>query len=284
MRIKSRNVVITGASSGIGEALAHEVARRGGNLLLAARQLDRLESLACQLRSAGSVAHAVRCDVSRPADVQLMIRHAMTRLGGVDILVNNAGICAYGLSERTKGEDLLRLLAVNLMGPWYTTAAAVPVMRSQESGGVVVNVASVAALYGPPYLAAYAATKAGLAVMTQSQRAELAAEGIRMMVVYPGYTDTELFARERRLGGARRPRWPYASAVRVARAIVRGIELERRELVLSPEGHAISLLKRFVPRVLHGVMRLVAIRLSDPSEAHDVQAETSDHRPVPEPR
>lgn len=283
MHIANRNVVITGASSGIGEALARDIARRGGRVVLAARRGDRLHAIATALRENGAEAHAVTCDVTRRAEIRALIRDAHQRLGSIDILINNAGVSAYGRFEYTGDADLQRLIAVNLLGPWYATVEALPFMRSQ-GGGLVVNVASVAALHGPPYLAAYAATKAGLAAMTQSQSTELADAGIRMMVVYPGYTDTELFAQERRTGGARRPRTAYAEVTRVARAIVRGIERERRSLVLSPEGHAVSYITRFLPSAMHGVMRLVAARLAQPIEARDVQAQAADHRPVPESR
>ena len=149
---------------------------------------------------------------------------------------------------------------------------------------MIVNVASVAALHGPPYLGAYAATKAALAALTQSLRAELAPDNVHLMVVYPGYTETEIYSRERRLGGARRPRGRYASADHVARRIVAGIEAQRNELVLSPEGRALTLLKRLVPRAADVAMRRVAAKLREPTEVVDVQTQVADHRLVPEPR
>lgn len=269
MRLVERNVVITGASSGIGEALAREVARQGGRLVLAARRVDRLEAIANKLEEAGAVAHAVECDVTSQQDVRTLMNRAREQLGSIDVLINNAGISVYGATERTAPADFARLLAVNLMGPWYGMLEVVPAMRRQ-GGGVVVNVASVAALHGPPYLGAYAATKAGLAALTQSLRAELASDHIRLMLVYPGYTETEIFQRERQLGGARRPIQPYAKPERVARAIVRGIEGGRHELVLSPEGRALAFLKRFVPAAADLVMRRVATALRLPIEVKHV--------------
>lgn len=283
MRVADRQVVITGASSGIGAALAREVARRGGRLVLAARRRDRLDALVRSLRRAGAVAYPVACDVTRRDQVRGLIEQARARLGRIDVLVNNAGISAYGATERTTIADFERLFAVNLLGPWHGMAEVIPVMRRQ-GGGVIVNVASVAALHGVPYLGAYAASKAALVALTQSLRAELAADGIRLLIAYPGYTETEIYARERRLGGARRPRGGYASADRVARAIVRGIERGRHELVLSGGGRALAALKRLAPPLADVVMRRVAVNLSEPVEVTHVETQAADHRPVPEPR
>ncbi len=147
----------------------------------------------------------------------------------------------------------------------------IPIMRRQGAG-VIVNVTSAAALYGVPYLGAYGAAKAGLATLSQSLRAELAPAGIRVMVVYPGYTNTRIFDRERRLGGARRPIGPYQPADRVGYAIARGIERGRHELVVCPDGRGLMLVKRFLPAISDMIMRRMAARLRLPMEVTHVQA------------
>jgi len=257
MRIEGKRVLITGASSGIGAALAAAMARRGGRLVLAARCVERLRAVAAGLEPTPPV---VPCDVADPASVRDLVAAARTHLGGIDVLVNNAGRCVYGELERTPLEDAHALLAVNFFGPLHAMLEVIPEMRRRREG-LIVNVASVAALHGAPYLAAYAASKAALAAVGQSLRAELAAAGVGILTVYPGYTRTPLFARERRVGGARRPRRGYAPADGVARAIVRAIERDRRELVLSLEGKALAALRGIVPRLIDAVMMRIAAAL-----------------------
>ena len=141
MRLTDRNVVITGASSGIGQALAVTLARRGARLVLAARRKGRLQAIADALRREGRVAHAIACDVAVPDEISALIREACGRLGGIDVLINNAGVSAYGATERTTVEDFERLLAVNLWGPWHAMREVLPVMRGQGDG-LIVNVSS----------------------------------------------------------------------------------------------------------------------------------------------
>jgi len=261
MRIDGRRVLLTGASSGIGAALAAELAGRGARLVLAGRAVERLHAVAARL---DPVPPAVSGDVADPVSVRDLVTAARRHLGGIDVLINNAGRSVYGELERTPPAEVHALLAVNFFGPLYAMLEVLPEMRRRRDG-LIVNVASVAALHGAPYLAAYAATKAALAVLGQSLRAELAAAGVGILTVYPGYTRTPLFARETRVGGARRPRSRYAPADRVARAIVRAIERDRRELVLSAEGTVLAVLRGIAPRLIDACMRriAVALRVSD---------------------
>jgi short-subunit dehydrogenase len=125
----------------------------------------------------------------------------------------------------------------------------------------VVNVASLAAIYGVPYLAAYGASKAALVNFSQSLRAELRESGIRVMVVYPNYTDTELFLKEHKTGSARRPATRYASADEVAGSIVRALERDREEVVLTLAGKAMRRVRGLAPSLLDRVMAGMASRL-----------------------
>jgi short-subunit dehydrogenase len=131
----------------------------------------------------------------------------------------------------------------------------------RQGGGLIVNVSSVAGLHGIPYLAAYSASKAALAALAQSLRAELHQSGIRLLTVYPGYTRTPMFRREKKLGGARRPRSGYAAAPEVARSIVMGMERDAEELVLSPPGRALSVLRGVFPALVQRAMRYLACQL-----------------------
>lgn len=263
MQFEGSRVLITGASSGIGEALAEVVAARGARLVLAGRNLSRLQATAAtaSLRAPDLPLPIVApCDVSDAASVHALCALAVNRLGGLDVLVNNAGISAYGRTEHAQIPDFERVMAVNFYGPLHAMREAIPLMRRQGRG-LIVNVASVAALHGVPYLAAYSASKAALAALAQSLRAELHDSGVRLLTVYPGYTRTPLFEHELRLGGARRPQHGYAHPHDVAAAIVRAVERDLEELVLSPPGRALAVLRGVIPALVRRAMRQIAAQL-----------------------
>jgi short-subunit dehydrogenase len=265
VRVDGKRVVVTGASSGIGRALAFALAERGAVLTIAARRADRLEYVAQEVgeRFPSSQAPvAVRCDVSNAADVSALIGGTVERLGGVDVLINNAGISVFGEEARTSVDDYRNLMAVNFFGAVHAMREVLPFMRRQESG-LIVNVASVAALYGVPYLAAYCASKAALVVLSQSLRAELHGSGVRVMLAYPGYTESEIFEREKRVGGARRPPGRYAPAAEVAEAIARGIETDARDVYLTLRGRALNVLRGLSQPIVERAMRNIARDLAD---------------------
>jgi short-subunit dehydrogenase len=266
--LRGKRTLITGASSGIGRALAFEFTRRGAIVVMAARRLSSLEEAAGEItRSFGSGASplVVTCDVTQKASVRRLIKVCARHLGGLDILVNNAGGGVYGETERTSLEDFRSVMEVNYFGALNCLFEALPLLRTAGKG-LIVNVASVAAKHGVPYLAAYGASKAALASVSQSLRAELCGTGISVMVVYPGYTETDFFAREKKVGGAVRPRGPYAPAPKVARSIVDAVEREKTELVLSWEGKALSLFQRFFPRLVDKAVARLAGSLRETEE------------------
>lgn len=265
MRIRHKRIVITGASSGIGRALALALADERALLTLAARRLDRLEAVAAQVAAIHPERHrplVVRCDVRHREQVATLVEQAVQAFGRVDVWINNAGASVYGALTRTPTADIEWLLAVNLLGPLYGMLEVLPRM---ERGGVIVNVGSAAGLHGVPYLGAYSASKAALAALGQSLRAELAGSGIDVMNVYPGYTETEIFARERLVGGGRRPSRPYAPAAKVARAIVRALERGKREVAVAPESRALGLFRNAWPRAVDFAMARIAWRLRQPT-------------------
>ena len=269
MRIDRKNVIVTGASSGIGRALAVSLARKGAVLTVASRSGERLEELSREIAEQFPAVPrpiAVPCDVSNPRDVAALVGGAVERLGDVDILVNNAGQSVYGEAELTSKEDFDAVMSVNLFGALHCTREVLPFMKRRESG-LIVNVASIAALYGVPYLSAYCASKAALVAASQSLRAELDGTGIRIMIVYPGYTETEIFEHEKKVGGARRPPGPYASPAEVGEAIVRAIEADARDLVLTARGKALAVLRGAAPWLVERAMRRTAreLRVRDKS-------------------
>jgi short-subunit dehydrogenase len=264
-RIKNARVVVTGASSGIGRAIAFEVARKGGNLILASPRLYSLRKVADEIQNTfadAPIPLAVSCDVTRREDVARLIKTSVDHLGGIDILINNAGIGVYGPSDKTSLEDFRSVMEVNFFGAVNCILEALPFMK-KAGKGLVVNIASVAAKHGVPFLGAYSASKAALAAFSQSLRAELARSGISLMIVYPGYTQTDFFLKEKKVGGAHRPLSPYVSATKVSRAIVRAIEIEKKELVLSVQGKILAFSQRLMPWLVDRAMQRIAFQLKD---------------------
>jgi len=268
MNLHGKRVLLTGASSGIGRELAHVLAGRGAILAIASRSGERMEQVSEELASAVPGIKKplpVACDVTEGASVCNMIGTCVETLGTVDVLINNAGICVYGSAEKTPLANFQTLLDVNFLGPVTAMLEVLPFMKRQGHG-LIVNISSVAALHGVPYLGAYGASKAAMVSLSQSMRAELAGSGVDVMLVYPDYTESAIYENELKVGGAHRPPGPYAQTRDVAEAIVKGIEADARELVLSSRGKQLSLLSRFAPRFIERRMRKLAAELRDEDE------------------
>ena len=266
--IRGKRIFITGASSGIGRALALEFARQGARLALASRNAGILEQVAREAaKTAGKcpMPLALACDVRDQRMVRDAIQAAVRALGGLDILVNNAGVGVYGDAEKTTVEDFQAVMDVNFFGALRCTMEALPALR-QARRSLIINIASVAALRGIPYLSAYSASKAALASLGQSLRAELGSAGVDVMDVYPNYTRTDIFLREKKVGGARRPASGYADPASVAAAIVRAVGKGKSELVLSAEGRALTWVRRLFPAFTDKAMERIAARLREPRE------------------
>ena len=285
-KIEEKKVLITGASSGIGKALSLECAARGAVLALTARTKARLMETRDEIRAVFPYAAApliFPCDVANKMDMDRLIESCEKKMGGIDVLINNAGIGVYGSIERTIPEDYSSIMSVNFLGAVHCILGILPIM--QKAGeGLIVNISSVAALYGIPYLGAYSASKAALSAFCQSLRAELASEKVRVMLVYPGYTQTDFFKNEKKVGGGLRPPGPYASPQRVARAIVKAIEKNTRDLVLSLEGKALYCVRSLFPGLVQGAMLRLTKKLKDAKEDGYEQTKTENNCPVSKSR
>jgi NAD(P)-dependent dehydrogenase (short-subunit alcohol dehydrogenase family) len=224
-------VLITGASSGIGEATARLVAEQGALPVLAVRRIDRLETIAKELGGA----LAVQADVSDPEQVRHLVETTTERYGRVDVLINNAGQGLHLPLEQVTLEDLVAITELNFYAPLVAMQAVVPIMR-ERGGGAIVNVSSGSSRMVLPGVGAYAATKAALNMLSLVAREEFAPDGIVVSLVYPSVTATEFHDKLRagamRAGGGGLT--PHSSRY-VAKTIVRAVLTGEAEVVI-PHG------------------------------------------------
>jgi NADP-dependent 3-hydroxy acid dehydrogenase YdfG len=238
--IAGKVVVITGASSGIGETTAKHLAASGALLFLGARRKHRLDALVDEIRNAGGKAHALVTDVSRRADVERLVHGAWEAYGRVDVIINNAGIMPLSPFERLKVDDWDRMIDINVKGVLYGIAAVLPIMKEQKSGHII-NVSSVAGHKVRPGNAIYAATKHAVRVISEGLRMEVKPYGIRTTIISPGAIATELVDSVTEPDLQERARAFYALAVPadvIARAIAYAIseppEVDVNEILLRP--------------------------------------------------
>lgn len=188
--ITGKVIAITGASSGIGEATALRLAEGGAKLMLGARRRDKLAELTEQIEAAGGQAAFQEIDVTARADVARLVDSAVDRFGRLDVYINNAGIAPNSLLDDLKVEDWEAMIDVNLKGPLYGIAAALPVFRRQQSGHFV-NLLSTAGLIIKPTMAVYAGTKQAMRAIAEGLRLE-AGPHLRVTNISPGFIQTGL--------------------------------------------------------------------------------------------
>ena len=238
--IQGKVVVITGASSGIGEATARLLASRGARVFLGARRTDRLRSVQSEIERASGQAGSQAVDVTKRPEVEAFVRAALERFGRIDVLVNNAGLMARPPLAKTLVEEWERMVDVNIKGVLYGVAAALPVFQRQ-GGGHFINIASVAGLKVSVEGAVYSATKFAVRVISEGLRQELD-ETIRTTIISPGAVQSEL-----PLGSSdpetaakvkemyRRQAIPADAVARaIAFAIEQPAEVDVNEIVLRP--------------------------------------------------
>jgi short-subunit dehydrogenase len=245
-------VLITGASSGIGAALARALAGARARLVLAARVPEPLEALGRELRSTGAQVVTVPADVTVAADRKRLIEEAVTAFGGVDVLVNNAGIGATGSFADASEERLRRIFEVNFFGAAELTRLAIPLLRQGRSPAIV-NIASIVGRRGVPGYSEYGASKFALIGWSEALRAELARDGIHVLIACPGPTQTDFNSRmlEDRLAPQQFKMMP---ADQCAALIVRALRQRRNEVAMTFQGRLLLQLNRWMPRLVDRVM------------------------------
>jgi short-subunit dehydrogenase len=192
MRLKGAVAVVTGASSGIGEATAIELARRGARVVLAARRIERLEAIAVQIERAGGTALALACDVEDRDRLKALPTVVREAFGPTDILINNAGVPGKGIFMDHSSEDLERIVRVNVLGVMHGTRAFLPGML-ERGHGHIVNVASLAGRFAAPGASVYCATKHAVVAFSEALNYEVAERGVLVTSVNPGFVETESF-------------------------------------------------------------------------------------------
>ncbi|MBS81450.1 MULTISPECIES: SDR family oxidoreductase [unclassified Variovorax] len=238
----SKVILITGASSGIGEATARLLAQNGATVLLGARRTERLDRIVADIVAAGGIAEARALDVTRREDVQAFAAHAIARFGRIDVIVNNAGVMPLSPLASLKLEEWDRMIDVNIRGVLHGIAAVLPTMQKQGAGHVV-NVASIGAHAVSPTAAVYCATKYAVWALSEGLRQEH--QDIRVTTISPGVTESELadtISDQKGRDEMKEFRKVAISASAIARAIDFAIsqpeDVDTSEIVIRPTASA----------------------------------------------
>jgi short-subunit dehydrogenase len=251
-------IILTGASSGIGHALALRLAERGARLVLASRNEERLAALADAVRARGSSAAVVPTDVADPTQRVRLVEQTLAALGGIDMLINNAGVGALGFFEEADELRLRRIMDVNFFATTELTRLALPHLR-QGRNPMLVNVASVLGRRAIPGMVEYCASKFAMVGWSEGLRAELARHGVHVLLVCPGGIETEFDAnmieQRTRLSWRNRRRM---SADRCAQLIVGAMRRRKNEVVITTSGKLMLWANRAAPRLLDWVLARMA--------------------------
>ena len=257
-------VLLTGASEGIGRALALELARQRLSLVLAARNGERLEEVRRECEARGSAALSVPTDLLDPRQRQSLMDAALARFGRLDVLINNAGATMWSRLDALADLAVLeRLIDINYLSPAHLTALALPWLERTQ--GRLVGIASLAGFTGVPERSGYAASKHAMVGFFESLRIELQGSGITVTIVAPDFVRSEIHKRAigpdgRPLGASPMQQERIMSAEQCARLIVPGIEQRRRLLIMSGRGRLGRWLKLLAPRL---VDRIAAAAIRD---------------------
>jgi short-subunit dehydrogenase len=259
MAFQNRVVLITGASSGIGEAVAREFARQGADLVLTARRKDRLDSLGEEFRKLGRRVCVVTCDVAREGDLDRAVKIAVAELGKIDIVLANAGFGVAGDLEQISQEDYRRQFETNVFGVLRTIYATLPELK--KSQGVLTLLGSVAGEISLPGVSAYSMSKAAIHALAESVTPELKALGVSVVLIAPGFVVSEI----RQVDNSGQyhphakdpmPEWVKMPTAIAARQIVRAVGNRQVRKVITIHGQLALFLHRYFSWVISGLLKL----------------------------
>lgn len=250
---RDKVVIVTGASSGIGRAIAWEFARHGSRVMLAARSEERLTVLQREITEAGLEAIMCVTDVTSEEECRKMVIMTVEKYGTVDILINNAGISMRALFSDVDLSVLKRLMDVNFWGTVYCTKYALPYLLKNK--GSVVGVSSVAGFHGLPGRTGYSASKFAMHGFLETIRIENLRNNLHVMIIAPGFTTSEvrkhaLTADGSEQGNSPREEGKMMSPEHVARWVLKGIRKKKRNKIMTWEGRFTALLQRIIPAVV----------------------------------
>jgi uncharacterized protein len=263
-RFAGQAVFITGASSGIGAALAREFAREGGDVALVARRRDRLEALAAEIGAMGRRSVVVPCDVTKDGDLDRAATAARTALGKLDVVVANAGFGVTGALETLSADDYRRQFETNVFGVLRTVYATLEDLK--KTRGRLVLIGSVSGHVGVPGSSAYSMSKFAVRGLAASLAHELAPYGVAVTLISPGFVESEIRQVDNRgVWRATPPPRPIPALLvmatpTAARKIVSAVARRRREAVITVFGKTVVFLQRHLPGLLAQIIRRFAIK------------------------
>ena len=252
--IQGCRVLLTGASSGIGRALALELARAGARQVIVARRLDKLEAVRDEIESLGGEAAVCQGDVTDSSVAAVALERCRDHYGGVDVLINNAGVGGLGRFDEATPERLRQIIDVNYVAAAEWTRAALPALR-EGTRPMIVNIGSILGHRGIPFFSEYCASKFALRGFHESLQTELRSDGIDMLLVSPGSTETDFY--DNAIDGRKPLPWAQSGVVpadAVARATIKAMRRGKREIIPNTQGRLLVWANRFCPWLVDRMM------------------------------
>ena len=251
--MNNKIVLITGASSGIGRAMAFAFGREGAKIVICARNADALDQVARELRQATIDVLALTADVSVEADVKRLIEQTIAHYGRLDVLINNAGITMRSMLVDTDPAVIQKVMDINFMGTVYATRYALP--HIQQTKGSIVGISSIAGYRGLPVRSGYSASKFAMNGFLEALRTELLHSGVHVLTACPGFTAsnirfTALDAHGQVAGETVRDESSMMSADECADHILRAVKTRKRELILTTQGKLTVFLNKWLPALM----------------------------------
>lgn len=255
--MKDKVVIITGASSGIGKALAFAFGQEGASIVITGRREDALNSVSAELSKAGINNLAIVADVSVAKDNELMVAKTIEKFGKIDILINNAGISMRAMFEDCDLSVIETLMNINFYGTVYATKYALPYIKASK--GSIVGISSIAGYRGLPVRAGYSASKFAMNGFLEALRTELLHTGVHVLTACPGFTASNirmasLGADGSNKGDSMRDEGKMMSSEEVAQYILKAVQKRKRDLVLTGQGKLTVFLNKWLPGLMDSMV------------------------------